>query len=275
MGNLGLINPSIPGEITQAGMLVCISNAYDTYYPLTTKPDTAALAAGFRQVGVLAELPTIEVGRETEPVVTGIYGLPQELLFKGVSGRISFNMYGVDAGMLALGLGIEPVVTCGTPTAGSAIGIDTDTTFTKLTVALATGMVVGATVQVCKDADKAFSTNFAKIRSVSGTDLVLDRKLREVITDADCKVSVVTDVMIPLGGTTPKYFSFAGVVDFPDGHSLLVAFPKVYSAKAMSFGFGSGTEPVKVPIELQALGSLDSTYGVLIGKIKIWPTAVA
>lgn len=272
MGNLGLINPVTPGEITQAGMLVCVSNTYDTYYPMASKPDTSVLASGFRQVGVLAELPNVEVGRETEPVVTGIYGLPQELLFKGVSGKVSFNMYGVDAGLLALGLGIDPVVTVGTAAGTlSSVAVDNATVHTKLTFAAPpTNVVVGDLVQVCDTAKKGYSTNFAKVVSISVNDILLDRKLREEETSG-ANVAKVTNVLIPLGGTTPKYFSFAGITDFPDGHVLLVAFPKVYSAKAMSFGFGSGTEAVKVPIELQALGSLDSTYGVLMGKIMIWP----
>jgi hypothetical protein len=270
MSNLGLINPVIPGEITQAGMLVCVSSQYDTYYPSLTKPDTSALAAGFRQAGVLSELPNIEVGRETEPVVTGIYGLPQELLFKGVSGKVSFNMFSVDPGILALGLGVDPVVTAATGgTTASTITVD-DNVKTKLTLAVATGFAVGDTVQVCDSAAKGFSTNFAKIQAIEDTEVTLDRKLREDQTTG-AAVTKVTQVMIPLGGTTPKYFSFAGLVDFPDGHVMLVSFPKVYSAKAMSFGLGSGNEAVKVPIELQALGSLDATYGVLMGKIIIWP----
>ena len=271
MGQLGLTNPAVPGEITQAGMLVCVSNTYDAYYPKTTKPDTAALAAGFRQVGVLSELPTIDVGRETEPVVTGVYGIPQEILFKGYNGKISFNMYGTDAGLLALALGIDPIVTVTATVSTTAVGFDGTTGFTQLTFGSAqAGLTVGSLVQVCAPANVTTSTCFGKVRSNVGSVVVLDRILREVPITVS-SVSLVTAVEIPLSGTAPKYFSFAGICDYPDGRVLLVAFPKVYSAKSLSFGLGAGQDAVKVPIELQALGSMAGASNVQVGTIKLWP----
>jgi len=271
MGQLGLTNPAVPGEITQAGMLVCVSDTYDAYYPLTTKPNTSALAAGFRQAGVLSELPTIAVGRDTSPVVTGIYGIAQEILFKGYTGNISFKMYGTDAGLLALGLGITPVSTVTGTVNTTAVGTDGPTGFTSLTFATSqAAFTVGSLVQVCAPANTAFSTCFAKVRANSGNTVVLDRILREVPITISA-VSLVTSVEIPLSGTSPKYFSLAGIVDYPDGRVLLAAFPKVYSSKALSFGLGAGQDAVAVPIELDALGSMAGASNVQIGTIKIWP----
>lgn len=269
MSQIGLINPAAPGEITQAGMLVCISNTYDASYPLTTKPDTSVLATGFRQVGVLSELPNIEVGRDTEPVTTGVYGMVQEVLFKGLSGKISFTMYGTDAGLLALAIGVDPIVTGTTSTVATATAVDANTGFTQMTVTAA-GLTPGKLVQVCPTADKAFSTNFARVRSNSGTVVTLDRVLRQAPSATD-SVSEVTSVEIPLSGAAPKYFSFAGLVDYPDGRVMLVAFPKVYSAKNLSFGIGNGQDAVKLPIELTAMGSLAGGTTPKVGTIKLWP----
>lgn len=269
MGQNGLINPAAPGEITQAGMLVCVSNSYDASYPLATKPDSSALATGFRQAGVLAELPNIECGRDTEPVTTGVYGMVQEVLFKGLSGKISFSMYGTDAGLLALAIGVDPIVTTTAGAVATATGTDAGTGFTSMTVTAA-GLTPGKMVQVCPTASKATSTNFARVRSNSGTVVVLDRVLREAPGATD-SVSEVTSIEIPLSGAAPKYFSFAGIVDYPDGRVMLVAFPKVYSAKNLSFGIGNGQDAVKLPIELTAMGSLAGGTTPKIGTIKIWP----
>jgi hypothetical protein len=271
MAKLGLINPVLPGEISQAGMLVCVSRNVGAYYSMSAKPDTSAIESGFRQVGVLAELPQVEVGIETEPVTTGIYGLPAELLFKGVSGKISFNLYGLDPGVLSLGLGVDPIVTteAGTTTSG-AITADATTGNSVLAVTSAAGITAGDTLQVCATGETAYSANFGRVVSVASSNVTLDRVLREKPASG-ASVKKVTSVMLPIGGMTPKYFSLACLVDFPDGRVGMVAFPKVYSAKPLSFGLGSGQDPVKVPIELQAVGTLDATYGVLLGKIALWP----
>src|ERR1039458_9799953 len=115
------------------------------------------------------------------------------------------------------------------------------------------GLTVGSLVQVCAPANVTTSTCFGKVRSNVGSVVVLDRILREVPITVS-SVSLVTAVEIPLSGTAPKYFSFAGICDYPDGRVLLVAFPKVYSAKSLSFGLGAGQDAVTGPIELQALG---------------------
>lgn len=267
MSQLGLTNPVYPGEITQAGMLVALTDAFGTFYPVGSKPDTSVLAAGYRQAGALSELPTIECGRETEAVKTGIYGIAQELLFKGMSGKMSFKMFGFDAGLLALGLGVQPVVTATAPAVATLVATDAPTGNDVITVAGT--YVVGEQVQVCASTDTAFSTNFARVASLGSGTIILDRKLRQA-PGATPTVSKVTNVMIPIGGTSPKYFGFAGLVDFPNGRVALVNFPKVYSAKPLSFGLGSGSDAVAVPIELEALGTLDTTYGVLLGKIYIF-----
>lgn len=253
-------------------MLACLSNNYGTYYPTTNKPDTSALAPGYRQAGVLAELPNVEVGRELDVVSTGIYGLPTELLFKSISGKIGMSMFGVDAGLLAVGMGVDPVVTAGTTTTTITADptIDAATGNTAVKVTAATGLAVGDMVQVCAAGDVVYSTNMGKILSITGTDVVLDRKLRETVTST-AHFTQVKSIMIPIGGSAPKYFSFAGLTDFPDGRVAAIMFPKCYAAKPLSFGFGSGQEAVKVPLELQAVGVLDPTYGVLVGKIMIWP----
>ena len=271
--NLGLINPVNPGEITQAGMLLTVSNAFGTYYPTTTKPSTNALAAGFVQAGVIAELPTIEVGIETTPVTTGVYGLPSALLFKGVSGKISLHMYGSDAGLLALGLGVVPVTTSDThtTTTSSAISVDSTTGNSKVTVTSATGFSVGMCIVVDTAANIASSCNIGIIGSITGSDVVFDRVLRDVSAISGSDFNQLKNIMLPIGGIAPKYRSLAALVDFPDGRLAACLFPQVYSAKPLSFGFGSGQEAVKVPIELQAIGVLDATYGVLVGKIVTWP----
>ncbi len=253
-------------------MLVCVSNNYGTYYPTTAKPNTAALASGFRQAGVLSDAPNVSIGREMTTVSTGIYGLPAEMLFKAISGTISFSMYGVDAGLLALGLGVDPVITADTETTTITADptIDVTTNNTALTLTSGATFTVGQTVQVCATTDTAFSTNLAKILTINGTACVLDRQLRQDV-DTGAKMTAVKSIMIPIGGAAPKYFSFAGLTDFPDGRVALLAFPKVYSAKPLTFSFGSGQSEVKVPVELQAVGVLDSTYGVLVGKIIIFP----
>lgn len=272
MGNLGLTNPAIPGEITQAGMLVCVSNTYDSYYSKATKPNTAALAAGFRQVGVLAELPTVDVGRETEAVSTGIYGIAQEILFKGYQGKVSFSMYGTEAGLLALGLGVDPIVTAAAGTTYTSTTFDGVTGFTQLSCAASPG-AVGTLVQVCAATDVAFSTNFGRVRSVTGSGpytVILDRILREVPPGTGT-VKPVTSVEIPFSGTSPKYYSFCGLVDYPDGRVLQLMFPKVYSSKSLSFGIGAGQDAVKTPIELTALGSMVGGTTVQVGTCLIWP----
>jgi hypothetical protein len=269
MGNLGLTNPAMPGEITQAGMLVCVSDTYDSYYPKVTKPDTSALATGFRQTGVLAELPQVDVGRDTEPVTTGVYGIAQEILFKGYNGKVSFTMYGTEAGLIALGLGITPIVTIGTTKTTTAVGTDATTGYTSLTFASDPVFTVGQLVQVSAPANVGFSTNFARVRS-SGTTTVLDRKLREVPI-AVSSVSPVTSVEIPFSGAAPKYYSFCGLIDYPDGRVLQLMFPKVYSSKAITLSIGAGQDAVKTPVELTALGSMVGGSTVQIGTCLIWP----
>lgn len=272
MSQLGLTNPVFPGEITQAGMLVAVGPA-GTYYDVTAKPDTSALATGFRQAGVVADLPTIEAGIDTVPVPTGIYGLPAAFLFQGMKGSVALPMFGLDAGLLALGLGVTPVTSYNvspSTTTASVVTLDSATGFSKVTVTSPTGITVGMMVVLDDTATIASSTNFAKVYSISGSDIVLDRVLRYNPASGQSFKSL-KNVMLPIGGTLPKEFSLACLLDFPDGRVAMFNFPKVHTAKALSFGAGSGQDAVKLPVEFQAIGQLDVTYGVLIGKYFMWP----
>lgn len=271
MAQLGLTNPVLPGEITQGGMLLALHPTAGTAFPVTSKPDTGSLPAGWRQLGSLAELPNLEMGIETQEVRTGIYGIVQARLFTGVSGKISTSLWGIDPDALSAGLGISPVTSFGVAatTTSGAFSVDSASGNSQVTVSDASGFSVGMPVVVDTTAQVGSSTNIGKIQTIASNVITMDRLLRQHPASS-AAFKQLSNVMFPLGGLTPRQFSLACLIDFPDGRVMLVNFFTVQSSKAMTIPVGVGQEAIKTPVEFSALGRTDATYGVLVGKSYLW-----
>ena len=225
---------------------------------------------GFVHLGmVVDDAMTLTLGRESFDLRAGIPGVLQYQRIIALSGRMEGMLRSLDPHKMRYAFG-------NTDARNSFTGTSTIASVTSrsvITLEGSIGLAVGQWVMTAASSTALVTgTNWSKVSSVSGADVVVDPVFAST-PSADDHAATLDYMKNVLGTAQIENYIVLGVTDFVDGIQVVHKLPKVTSVGEWTQGFQPGEEG-RIPIAFEMHGVSNSDYvanQLIVGEIFTFP----